>query len=838
MGFLLAQERNWDEAAAALDEAVRLGAGPEAKDLLDQVRAMSFLDEGNRLFDAGRYSEAVAAYDRSLDIRKDTAALVNKANALIAAGEPEKAAQILKSAPTEKSLSIPALETLALAYAKSGRPEEAEKVRQAVEAAGKNDRTVWMRSGEFHLLNRAWTNADKSLQRAYELCSADTERAEVRALQAKVWTSAGNEAWNARSYTEAQARYERALSFDSNDSAARAGLTRAIAARDTGRVRVLTSEAQEFVRKGDFASAAERFRQALEIREDMNEVRYNLAQCYYQTRNYPLAELQIREYLSAVPDDPDGVSLLASILGETGRQAESRQILQKAIAGGKENGQFHYLLGLAMERDGQKRDAAARFRRAIELDPSLLDARISLGNLHYAEKEYSKAQEQYEEVLKRDPRNDVALYNLGFIYLKKNRWNEALAMFKKAEAIIPDYPPLHFSLARCYYYTGDYEMALKYGAMAQETAGTDPIPTRWGLANIYVKLYLKEQDPKKREEWRKQAASLCESCIASEDHPDISIQARSRIVIVVPDGKYLFKAKYDSDRKFTPRIVENTLYSWSDRDNGFIKVFKETGERIWKSGRMPGRPVLQYEVNRDLYAALESGDVVCLDGSTGKEKFRVKTAVAGLYPCADGVLLLQKDGALAFYKSSKKEWSVPTMSPALGVFTSENTIFVRFADRLSAYDAASGGTKWEWSVPAGTTVVSVAAIKDTVFVERTVNAKTELAALAASSGEQRWVAELKSGLRTAPVGSFESAACLLQDNSVVCFGRDGKKMWSKNFGETVTSMELQNGMVFVAQKDGLLIGLNPADGKEVWKFTLNKDALASEGLFTVYYLEK
>jgi outer membrane protein assembly factor BamB len=63
-------------------------------------------------------------------------------------------------------------------------------------------------------------------------------------------------------------------------------------------------------------------------------------------------------------------------------------------------------------------------------------------------------------------------------------------------------------------------------------------------------------------------------------------------------------------------------------------------------------------------------------------------------------------------------------------------------------------------------------------------------------------------------------------------------MWSKNFGETVTSMELQNGMVFVAQKDGLLIGLNPADGKEVWKFTLNKDALASEGLFTVYYLEK
>lgn len=831
-GFLLAQERRWDEAVSALETALRLGAGDEVKSLLVRVRAAALLEEGNALFEQGRYKEAAEAYGRSLDLRKDPVVLVNKANAHLAAAEPEKALALLRPFEAERSPPLPALEALAVAYLRTGRTAEAETLRRRMEEAGKANREAWMASAGLHRLNGAWSNAEAALRKALALSGDEAARQEVRRELAALWVSAGHQAWNRGDYGEAKRRYERALGYDGESVAAKKGVERAREVLDTGRLRQLMAEGKTLFERKDYAAAADRYRRALELREDLKDLHYNLGQCHHLLGNAALAESHARQYLAARPGDVDGVVLLASVLEETGRTEEARRVLASAMAAGG-NAAFHHLTGRILEREGRKREAAESYWRAVGSDPSFLDARIALGNLYYGEKEYSKAQEQYEEVLRRDPKNDAGLYNLGFIYMKKNRWREALDLFAKAETVIPDYGPLHFHMARCYYQTGDYEKALRHGSMAGQMSGVESVPVLWGLANIHVRLYQVEQDGRKKEEWRRRAVELCEACIASTAHPEISVQARSKILEVLPEHKYLHRAAYETDRRFPPVVVGNTVYGWSEREGVFVKRFKETGEVIWQSGRL-SRPVRPWVVGRMLYAGLESGEVVALDTASGSERFRFRADVADILPCGDGVLARLKDGTVVFHRGSRREWAAEGKAEAVEV--AETAVLVRSGNRVVRLDPADGTRRWEWTAPGGGSVGVVAAVMDMVLVESGTGDRRQLAALAMSTGEPRWSSELKAGLRRAPTVVFETVVCLLQDGTVMAFGRDGRRLWVRPMGEGVSSLETQDGLVFVAKKDGTVSGLDPRDGKEVWRFALDGAARSSEGLFTVYYL--
>jgi tetratricopeptide (TPR) repeat protein len=92
-------------------------------------------------------------------------------------------------------------------------------------------------------------------------------------------------------------------------------------------------------------------------------------------------------------------------------------------------------------------EAAAAYRRALEIDPYLVPALINLANIHYSRDEIAEAQALYERAVGIDGDVFEAHFNLGNIFHDLGRYREAQGCYRDALKLNPAYPDAHFYLA-------------------------------------------------------------------------------------------------------------------------------------------------------------------------------------------------------------------------------------------------------------------------------------------------------------------------------------------------------------------------------------------------------
>jgi tetratricopeptide (TPR) repeat protein len=97
--------------------------------------------------------------------------------------------------------------------------------------------------------------------------------------------------------------------------------------------------------------------------------------------------------------------------------------------------------------DSKQEEAATAYRRALELDPSLVAALINLANIHYSRDELSEAQALYERAIGLDSDFFEAHFNLGNIYHDLGRFSDAQSCYREALRLNPFYADAHFYLA-------------------------------------------------------------------------------------------------------------------------------------------------------------------------------------------------------------------------------------------------------------------------------------------------------------------------------------------------------------------------------------------------------
>jgi tetratricopeptide (TPR) repeat protein len=95
----------------------------------------------------------------------------------------------------------------------------------------------------------------------------------------------------------------------------------------------------------------------------------------------------------------------------------------------------------------RQEQAAAGYRKALELDPYLAAALINLANIHYSRDELVEAQVLYERAIGLESDFFEAHFNLGNIYHDLGRFAEAQSCYREALRLNPFYPDTHFYLA-------------------------------------------------------------------------------------------------------------------------------------------------------------------------------------------------------------------------------------------------------------------------------------------------------------------------------------------------------------------------------------------------------
>lgn len=106
--------------------------------------------------------------------------------------------------------------------------------------------------------------------------------------------------------------------------------------------------------------------------------------------------------------------------------------------------------------------AAAAYRQAIELDPSLADAHLNLGRLLHEGGEPATAEAHYRQALTLYPDDALAAYNLGVALQDQERPREAAAAYDQALALDPKLADAHFNLSGIYERLGEKAAAFRH----------------------------------------------------------------------------------------------------------------------------------------------------------------------------------------------------------------------------------------------------------------------------------------------------------------------------------------------------------------------------------------
>ncbi|GAB4257746.1 MAG: PEP-CTERM system TPR-repeat protein PrsT [Deferrisomatales bacterium] len=112
--------------------------------------------------------------------------------------------------------------------------------------------------------------------------------------------------------------------------------------------------------------------------------------------------------------------------------------LQNALQIESDSPDLVFLFGKALLEKGELPQAAAAFRKVIELAPGNLEARLQLGTLQLLARAPEEAAEQALAVLERAPKRADAHVLLGRARLQQGNVEEALAAFETATDLEPD----------------------------------------------------------------------------------------------------------------------------------------------------------------------------------------------------------------------------------------------------------------------------------------------------------------------------------------------------------------------------------------------------------------
>jgi len=106
---------------------------------------------------------------------------------------------------------------------------------------------------------------------------------------------------------------------------------------------------------------------------------------------------------------------------------------------------------------------------ALKVNPSSIEAHYALGMFYQENDELNKAIEEYTTILKIDPKNKNASYNLGYIHLVYLKvYDVAVKHFTNAISSDPNYAEAYFNRGYCYELLGDVNNSLLDYKKAQE----------------------------------------------------------------------------------------------------------------------------------------------------------------------------------------------------------------------------------------------------------------------------------------------------------------------------------------------------------------------------------
>ena len=435
---------------------------------------------GDALTYEGEQNAAIPFYRAVLQKQPNNrAARLGLGRALVYAGESEQGARELRRVLASDPGNAQTLEALALAqtdFAPSAAIESYQTLLSRQSNSADRAKTLASigdlraRNNQFPLALEAYSQAsrlapnDSKINLAYaqllafeeqyaaarpvieRVLSRQPSNAQALALQVQLESKTGNldraRELAAQLETVTPANVDEALSLaealraTGNAASAKKVLDRAVAtvADPVSALRLADATRDA----GDYSSATSLYNRILTSQPGNIQARLNLAETLIFQRDLAGAQAQVQQVLKLDPSNVEAKVLTATISlradTPTARDEASRQATA-ILANDPTNAAARVIVAEVLTSRQRFSDAVSQFRSAVQSEPNNLEARLGLARNLYYSRDIEGSIAEYRELLRRVPTDTLPRLELAQIYLDRNRFSDAEALYNEVLAL-------------------------------------------------------------------------------------------------------------------------------------------------------------------------------------------------------------------------------------------------------------------------------------------------------------------------------------------------------------------------------------------------------------------
>jgi tetratricopeptide (TPR) repeat protein len=284
--------------------------------------------------------------------------------------------------------------------------------------------------------------------------------------------------------TQAVEEYKRALDADPNSLLLQDGL--ADLYFKIGRIKDAVSAAQDQVKRnpddiaahtllgqvylrslGDMqgAQSGEMLQRAIGEYETIARLKPNdleskllLGQLYALNHDSAKAEAQFKDAQKIDADSEDVVLNMARLYGENGDLQRAVDTLS-AVPVEDRTARIEFALGAIYDQLKKPKEAAAAYRRSLDIEPDNPDAERGLANALLADNQLDEALKVLNALVSADPSDGPSEIHISEIQRRQGHYDEALATLEKAKSQVQDSLELSYNEALIYDALGKYDQA-------------------------------------------------------------------------------------------------------------------------------------------------------------------------------------------------------------------------------------------------------------------------------------------------------------------------------------------------------------------------------------------
>jgi eukaryotic-like serine/threonine-protein kinase len=239
--------------------------------------------------------------------------------------------------------------------------------------------------------------------------------------------------------------YLAALKSEPNDALAQAGLARAYWRKYED-----TSESK-WADEANNASA-----KAMTINANLAQVQATAGMIHAAQGKFDVGMQELQKAVELDPRSADAHGMLANAYRKQDRTEDARKEFQQAMDLDDENWRWPYLMGAMQIDTGDFKGAESSLKTAQEKTPENARVLYNLGIVYLKEARLDEAQKVLEKSVKLDARADPIMA-LGQVFYRQNDFTNAIATYKRATIVAPDQFDSWGNLAEAYKADGKHE---------------------------------------------------------------------------------------------------------------------------------------------------------------------------------------------------------------------------------------------------------------------------------------------------------------------------------------------------------------------------------------------